>query len=94
MISICFPLLYYVLKIVIDMVLCLMRMPLTVMVLLAIINMPTSSALPEQNPFPNITFKVFSNFIEQTFGPTASLSTALLLVFSILENPELLSLHA
>jgi hypothetical protein len=94
MISICFPLFYIVFKIVLAMISGVIKMPFTVMALVAIINMPTSNALAGQNPFPDITFKVFSNFIAQTFGPTVSLSTVLLLVFTVLENPELLSLHA
>ena len=56
--------------------------------------MPATFALGEQSPFPDIYFKIFSDFIQHTLGPSASLSTVLFLVFSILENPELLSLHA
>jgi hypothetical protein len=37
---------------------------------------------------------LFSIFIEDTFGTKISLATVLLLLFSMIENPELLSLHA
>jgi hypothetical protein len=72
----------------------LIKMPFMVGLLFAFQNLPTTFALPEHSVFPDISFKVFSAFIQQTLGPSASLSTVLSLVFSILENPELLSLHA
>ncbi|KAF8954384.1 hypothetical protein BDZ97DRAFT_1908272 [Flammula alnicola] len=37
---------------------------------------------------------VFSTFIQQTFSSKVSLATVLLVLFSMTENPELLSLHA
>ena len=55
---------------------------------------PFVSAAPKIQPFPNLPFKVFSGFVEQTFGPHISLATVLLLLFTMTENPELLSLHA
>ena len=55
---------------------------------------PLVSAAPKTQPFPNLPFKVFSGFVEQTFGPNISLATVLLLLFTMTENPELLSLHA
>ena len=55
---------------------------------------PLVSAAPKTQPFPNLPFKVFSGFVEQTFGPDISLATVLLLLFTMTENPELLSLHA
>jgi len=56
--------------------------------------MPLVSAAPPTQPFPEISFSVFSMFIEDTFGPKISLATVLLVLFSMTENPELLSLHA
>jgi len=41
-----------------------------------------------------VSFKVFSTFIEQSFGSQVSLATVLLVLFSLTENPELLTLHA
>lgn len=59
-----------------------------------LIFMPLVSAAPPTQPFPEISFSVFSMFIEDTFGPKISLATVLLVLFSMTENPELLSLHA
>jgi hypothetical protein len=56
--------------------------------------MPFVSAAPQTQPFPDVPFKIFSTFIEDTFGSKISLATVLLILFSMIENPELLSLHA
>jgi len=45
-------------------------------------------------PFPGIPFKVFSTFIDNNFGSDISLATVLLIFLSLIENPELLNLHA
>ena len=55
---------------------------------------PGVYAATTKDPFPNITFEVFSAFIESTFGPKISLSTVLMLLFTISENTDLLNLHA
>jgi len=55
---------------------------------------PLVSAAPQTQPFPNVSFKVFSTFVEQSFGSQVSLATVLLVLFSLTENPELLTLHA
>ena len=69
-------------------------MPIFFGILLLLANLQNVFALNETNTFPMVSFKLFSIFIEETFGPTVSLSTVLLLMFSVLENPELFSLHA
>lgn len=56
--------------------------------------MPVVSAAPQTQPFPDLPFKNFSTSIEDTFGSKISLPTVLLILFSMIENPELLSLHA
>jgi len=57
--------------------------------------LPTVMASPIiKAPFPTLTFKVFSNFITQHFSSTIPLSTVLVILFSLTENPDLLSLHA
>jgi hypothetical protein len=56
--------------------------------------MPFVSVAPQTQPFPKIFFNMFSMFIEDTFGPKISLATVLLILFSMTENPKLLSLHA
>ena len=73
---------------------CLANLPHVIKILLVLANLPTTAAFQDPNVFPDVPFKVFSDFVENTFGPTVSLSTVLLLVFSVLENPELFSLHA
>ncbi len=55
---------------------------------------PVVYAAATEDPFPNIAFDVFSAFIESTFGPKISLSTVLMLLFSLNENTDLLNLHA
>jgi len=45
-------------------------------------------------PFPDISFQAFSQFILTTFNSEISLETVLLVFFSLVENPDLLNLHA
>jgi hypothetical protein len=52
---------------------------------------PGVYAAATEDPFPNITFEVFSAFIKSTFGPKISLSTIL---FTLNSNTNLLNLHA
>ena len=73
---------------------CLANLPHIIKILLVLANLSTTAAFQDPNVFPEVPFKVFNDFVENTFGPTVSLSTVLLLVFSVLENPELFSLHA
>jgi hypothetical protein len=57
--------------------------------------LPTTWAQNTQpHPFPNPTFKVLSDFILSTFNSNISLTTVLLLLFSLTNNPDLLNLHA
>ncbi|TFK58860.1 hypothetical protein BDN72DRAFT_873120 [Pluteus cervinus] len=56
--------------------------------------LPAVTALGNEQPFPDIPFAVFSQFILDTFDSQVSLSTALLLLFTLTENTELLNLHA
>jgi hypothetical protein len=73
---------------------CLANLPHIIQVMLLVANLPTVVALQNSNAFPDIPFKLFSDFIEASFGSTISLSTVLLLIFSVLENPKLFSLHS
>ncbi len=50
-------------------------------------------AMSDKQPFPDITFKVFSDFVIQDFSSWISLATILLVLFSLTENPDLLNLH-
>jgi hypothetical protein len=44
-------------------------------------------------PFPDIAFNEFSAFIQDNFSDDITLSTVLVLLFSLVENPDLLNLH-
>jgi hypothetical protein len=58
-------------------------------------SIPVTYAMPEPlSPFPDVTFKSFSQFILQHFGSKISLSTVLVILFSLTENTDLLNLHA
>lgn len=62
---------------------------------LALSWLPTVSAqTTSSKPFPNPTFQDFSNFILSNFHSQISLTTTLLILFSLVNNPELLNLHA
>ena len=74
-------------------------MPVSTMVTLFIWMMgfallPVANASQVKSPFPDIPFKTFSQFISQNFSSKTSLSTVMVLLFSLTENPDLLHLHA
>jgi hypothetical protein len=46
-----------------------------------------------QHPFPNIPFSLFSNTVQSHFGTDVSLATVLTILFTLVENPDLLNLH-
>ena len=50
-------------------------------------------ASPQSGHFPTIAFKDFSDFILGNFGPAISLPTVIMLLLSMTNNTELLSLH-
>ncbi|KAF8872971.1 hypothetical protein CPB84DRAFT_1854215 [Gymnopilus junonius] len=70
------------------------HLPLLSIILGSIALVPCVKAAPAMQPFPDIPFNHFSNFIQETFSPNVSLSTVLMVLFSMTENPELLNLHA
>ena len=55
--------------------------------------LPTVTALSKEDPFPDISFNLFSQFIQDNFSTKISLSTVLVILFSITDNPDLLNLH-
>ena len=63
------------------------------MLLALLLCLPTVAAMPDQHPFPDITFKVFNEFVTQNFSSRVSLATVLLVLFSLTENTDLLNLH-
>ena len=54
--------------------------------------LPSVSAAEEQH-FPDITFDIFSKFIETNFDHRITLATVLMLLLTMIENVDLLSLH-
>lgn len=68
--------------------------PLWIWILAMIIQLPVVAALPTEQPFPDITFEQFSQVVLNCFSSNISLSTVLLLLFTLTENTDLLSLHA
>ena len=67
-----------------------------VWIILALSWLPIAAAQksPSPKPFPNPTFQAFSDFILSNFHSQISLTTTLLILFSLVNNPELLNLHA
>ena len=63
--------------------------PLMVLIFLC----PGVNAAPSEQPFPDISFKIFNTFIEQNFSSKISLATVLMLLFTVNENTDLLNLH-
>ena len=62
--------------------------------LLFLLFCPGVQAAATESPFPDIPFNVFSTYIQSTFSSKISLSTVLMLLFTITENTDLLNLHA
>jgi hypothetical protein len=54
---------------------------------------PSVYAVQTEHPFPDISFHVFNQIIESTFGTNISLATVLTLLFTMTENVDLLNLH-
>ena len=60
----------------------------------ALALVPGVAAQSEESPFPNVSFKLFSHFIKENFGSKITLSQVLLVLFTLTNNPDFLSLHA
>ena len=56
--------------------------------------MVTAVSPTSEDPFPAISFRIFSQFIEQNFSSKISLGAVLMVMFTLMENPDLLNLHA
>jgi hypothetical protein len=63
-------------------------------IILLIGYLPVVSAAPNHNPYSDITFQAFSQFVEQNFSSKVSLATVLVVLFTTTSNPDLLNLHA
>ena len=55
---------------------------------------PVVSATPDQDPFPDIPFHVFSDFIQSQFSSQVSLATVMAILMTMTSNSDLLNLHA
>jgi len=53
-----------------------------------------TTAGSSESPFPDISFKDFNKFVNSNFSPQVSLTTVLLVLFTMTENSDLLNLHA
>ena len=56
--------------------------------------LPTVNGHQTQSPFPDIPFSVFCDFVASNFSSKISLSTVLVVLFTMTNNTTLLSLHA
>src|ERR1700677_2880149 len=59
-----------------------------------LVMLPVTSATPDHASFPGISFRMLSEFVDDHFSSGISLSTVLVVLFSLTENPDLLNLHA
>ena len=55
---------------------------------------PVVSATPDQDPFPDIPFRIFSDFIQSQFSSEVSLATVMAILMTMTSNNDLLNLHA
>jgi hypothetical protein len=56
--------------------------------------LPVVSATPNEDPFSGITFRAFSEFVEQNFSSRITLTTVLVVLYTMTNNSDLLNLHA
>jgi hypothetical protein len=56
--------------------------------------LPTVAAQPEESPFLDIPLQAFSQFIWNNFSSKSLILTALVILFTITDNPDLLNLHS
>ena len=55
---------------------------------------PVTLAASDQSPFPDIPFRLFSEFVKNSFSSQISLATVLTVLFTLTNNTDLLNLHA
>jgi hypothetical protein len=86
------PVLYSVFWMVFQTVQNLFAFPWSLVLLMALL--PVVSATPNEDPFSGITFRAFSEFIEQNFSSRTTLTTVLVVLYTMTNNSNLLNLHA
>ena len=62
--------------------------------IIALFLIPRVAAQGGETPFPDIPFKLFSSFVKENFSSKITLSQVLLVLFTITDNIDFLSLHA
>ena len=70
------------------------NIPSFIWIAVAFAFLPTVSAVPDDGQFPNISFKLFSQFVKDNFSSRITLSQVLLVLFTVTDNHDLLNLHA
>ena len=70
------------------------NIPSFVWVAVAFAFLPMVTAVPDEGQFPSISFKLFSQFIQENFSSRITLSQVLLVLFTLTDNHDLLNLHA
>ena len=55
--------------------------------------LPAVSTTSKDDPFSSITFRAFSEFVEQHFSSRISLATVLIVLFTMTNNSDVLNLH-
>jgi hypothetical protein len=69
----------------------LLASPLSIILLIK--YLPMVAATQDHNPFSDITFQVFSEFVEQNFSSHVSLATVLVVSFTTTSNSDLLNFN-
>ena len=64
------------------------------LILMLLVGLPTAIAVPDHDPFPNIPFRKFSQFVDTNFSSNVSLATVLVFLLTTTSNPDLFNLHA
>jgi hypothetical protein len=76
------------------MVLFFQSLPSFTWVAVAFAFLPVVTAVPDEGHFSTLSFKVFSQFVQENFSSRITLAQVLLVLFTMTDNPDLLSLHA
>jgi hypothetical protein len=70
----------------------LLAFPLSFVLLVGLLPV-VSAAAPHDDPFSGIIFRAFSEFVEQHFSSRISLTTVLVVLFTMTNNSDVLNLH-
>ena len=70
------------------------NIPSFIWIVVAFAFLPKVTAVPDDGQFPDISFKLFSQFVKTNFSSRITLSQVLLVLFTVTDNHDLLNLHA